>query len=153
MLRLDLNLDYVVDDDDRKNVAFKTNALVSISVLRTAMNNTKGAPNQQRQSEGNKSRDQVRIAARAVNTITKAKNSGADFIELDMLELLHIRDCMESWMKDQGIPESLTPWYELLRDAVDKVIAEGEKQAAALMAAKKNGAATPSVSEAKPATA
>lgn len=153
MLKLDLNLDYIVDDDDRKNAAFKTNSLVSISVLRTAMNNTKGAPNRERQSEGNKSRDQVRIAARAVNTITKAKNAGADFIELDMLELLHIRDCMESWMKEQGIPESLTPWYELIRNEVDRVIIDGEKQAAALVAAKKNGSATPAASEAKSATA
>lgn len=161
-MKLDLDIaEFVVDDDDRRNPLFRTNVTISTTVLRTAIHTVKGGPTANRPNgEGNKSRDQVRVAQRVVNALTRAKNAYAKdeqetTVDLDVLELKHIRDCMEQWMKEAGIPESWSDWYELLRTRIDKLIDAGEERVAEkLEAPKRNGTTAPATApETKPATA
>jgi hypothetical protein len=130
-MELDLDLPYVVDDADRQNPGFKTNAAISISLLRTAMNAVKSG-----QKEGHKNRTEVRIAAQVVNAITRVNNAKGTKLDLDQNQMLHVRDMMKQWMTDTGVPAPLVGWYEDLMTAVEKTVEDGDK---AVESAKKNG--------------
>jgi hypothetical protein len=112
-VRLNLDLDYVVDEEDRKNPNFKTNQSVSITLLRTAMNAAK---------TGSKERTAVRTHAKVVNTLTKASNAKADFLDIDELQLKAIAECLKNWMTESGVPSSLAGWFEELLSAVEKLL-------------------------------
>lgn len=112
-MRLNLDISYVVDDEDRKNPNFTTNSAVSITLLRTSMNSDK---------KGSKERDAVRTRAKVVNAITKASNAKATELDLDELELKCIRDSLKGWMVEAGVPASLTGWYEDLYSAVEALL-------------------------------
>ena len=127
---LNLELNYVVDAEDRKNPNFKTDAFITIWLLRSSINATKAG------KEGHKTRGEVRIAARVVNKITNAKNKDSTAIEFDQLEILHVRDLLKAWL-DAGVPEPLAPWYEALTSEVERLTEAGEK---AIESAAKNGA-------------
>lgn len=128
-MELDLNIPFVVDDVDRKNPIFATNSLVSIFMLRTGLNAVKGgvegAP-----APGHKNRAELRIAAKVVNSITRAKNAGANVLKFaDIHELKHVRDGLKAWLETpQGVPESTTGWYEDLTSAVERLVEDAEKQ-------------------------
>jgi hypothetical protein len=142
MLTLDLNLDYVVDDEDRKNPIFKTNTAVSMTVLRSCLSAVRGGPTAGRPGgEGHKSREAVRVAARAINELTRLKNAHAKddkatSAQFDLDVLKHFKESLEKWMTDQGIPETWSGWYEVLREYIDKMVVTGEEQAAAAAKAK-----------------
>ena len=112
-MHLNLNLNYVVDDEDRKNPNFATNSAVTITLLRTAMNADK---------KGSKERDAVRTRARVTNALTKASNAKASELDLDENELKCVRDSLKGWMADAGIPASLTGWFEELLTTVEALL-------------------------------
>lgn len=126
---LNLDIDYVVDDADRKNPIFATNSLISIFMLRTGLNAVKGGVDGS-PTPGHKNRAELRIAARVVNAITRAKNSGATVLKFaDIHELKHVRDGFKSWLEtSQGVPQSTTGWYEDLTSAIEKLVDESEKK-------------------------
>lgn len=132
MTQLNLNLPYVVDNDDRKDVRFQTNSMISISMFRTAANATKAG------KEGHKTRLATGVASRVVNKITNAKNTGAESINFDPDELTHIRESMTGWLA-AGVVEGLSPWYELLTDEVERCTkqAQSDVKAAAIVEAEK----------------
>lgn len=131
-MNLNLNIDYIVDDDDRKNPQFRTNATLSITLMRFAINAVKGG-----QREGYKDRTAIRVSGKVVNALTKASNAKATEVVFDQNELLHVRDTLKEWVSTTGVPGNLTGWYEDLMVAVEKLVEEGER----LVAAKRGGGA------------
>lgn len=138
-----LDIDYIVDDADRKNPNFETNPLITITLLRTAIERVKGGSQQR---EGLKSREAVRAGARVTNAITRANNAKASVMTLDLNEVKYIQDVLVAWMKEIGIPGLLSGWVEDLLTYVDRLVTAGEEQAAE---ARKKPEAK-SVAEAKP---
>jgi len=140
MMKLKLDLPYTVDEGDRQNPAFKTDTAITISLLRTAMNSTKG-----QQQGGHKDRTALRVAAKVTNAITKVANAKANELELDMIQLKFLKDALSEWMTSVGVPAPLVGWYEELMTAVEKLVETGEKE----VEAKKNGASAPATEPAK----
>lgn len=129
-MRLNLDLDYVVDEvADRRNPSFETNSRLSITLLRTAISAVR-SPDR----GGHKSRSEIRVAAKVVDAITRANNVKAASVEFTLLELLHVRDTLRSWMTEVGIPGALAGWFEVLYSAVEKLVEDGEKAEAAAKA-------------------
>lgn len=143
LVDLNLDLDYVVDEDDRRNPNFKTNSILSISLLRTAMNATKAG------KEGHKSRDAVRVAGKFVRKLTLAKSGNAQdermtTVALDGLELKHGLELLKAWL-DVGVPEPLADWFEVLMVEFERALAASE----AAVESAKNGAAKTAAEPAK----
>ena len=119
-MKVTLDLEYAVDSEDRKYPNLATDQAISIMLLRNALTASKDAY---------KGRDAVRVGGRVVTALTRASNAKATSLvmDLEMVELLHVRDALRKWMTDTGIPPMWVGWFEQLLTAVEKAAEAPEK--------------------------
>lgn len=122
-MQVNLNLDYAVDSNsDRFNPNFATNAQLSITLIRTAINSVKNP-----ERGGHKNRDEIRLAAKLVNALTNASNAKATTINLDPIVVLYLREMLKAWMNEIGVPGGLAGWFDDLLTYVEKLADEVEQ--------------------------
>ena len=119
-MKVTLDLEYVVDEEDRKFPNLKTDPAISIMLMRNALTATKA---------GYKSRTEVRVGARVVDALTRASNRKDSVLVLDLekVELLHARDALRGWMTETGVPPLWLSWFEQLLTCLEKLAEGGEK--------------------------